>query len=166
MKKRRLLVLYALIFVLVFCTAAKSVFSDNDPDPQFGVNEDGLTYGPAGGKEDPDEEPDLILTHASNGKIGYAYKTDLDADINEITTLEKAQAYQAEADQKFREAKEKDPAVTEIIWRTVNVYEKDGRTKIGEFEIVYSPGSSYYLDEDGNRTDENGNLVDEDGNLI
>ena len=70
-------------------------------------------------------EPDLIRVLATNGKEGYAFKSDLDADA--ASNLEEAREQAANA------ATAKD--------RSVPVYAEDGETVIGEFVIQAPMGS-------------------------
>ncbi len=45
-------------------------------EPEFGVNEEGMTYGSTEGLYSGDQYPDLILVRATNGEIGYVYADD------------------------------------------------------------------------------------------
>jgi hypothetical protein len=96
--------------------------------PAFPVNEHGQTYGRSDGLLNPADEPDLILAQATNGKIGYVLKSDLDAATGaDVASPEEALAQQA---------KNRTGEPIEIA-----VFEADGRTRIGVFVIVPSVGT-------------------------
>jgi hypothetical protein len=82
------------------------------------VNARGQTYG-SNIDVGPENEPDLILVEATNGKTGYSLKTDLDGPMPK--TPEEALAWQ--------EARKGQPP------REIPVYLSDGVTKIGVFLI-------------------------------
>lgn len=81
-------------------------------EDHYGVNDSGLTYGSAAWATDIDDEPDLILAQATNGEIGYVYNDELDGETPASP----------------EEAKNEPGYV-------INVYESDGQTVIGEFEV-------------------------------
>lgn len=101
------------------------------PEPVvYPENADGLTFGSVMDASSPDSEPDLILVEATNGREGYVYKTDLDqadgtAAARTFKSPDEAVAWQQERD--TRALREGHP--------TVAVYDRDGKTVIGEFEI-------------------------------
>ena len=67
-------------------------------------------------------DSDLIKAEATNGKIGYISRTEMEAvDGSHVQNPSEALAYMEWAD-------ENGPFV-------INVYEKDGKTVIGEFVI-------------------------------
>lgn len=86
------------------------------------VNAGGQTYGSAAAAKSPADEPDLILVYATNGKLGYSLRTDLEGDTP--STPEEALAEQAARAGKGV---------------TVPVYLSDGKTQIGEFDIGGTP---------------------------
>lgn len=95
------------------------------------ANARGQSYGSALFADSPDDEPDLIMATATNGKDGYVLKTDLDGPTP--GTPEEALSRQAERAGKVR---------------VIPVYGVDGVTIIGEFVIdppgearVVTPGS-------------------------
>jgi hypothetical protein len=95
--------------------------------PVYPLNESGLTYGSLSDAISVDTEPDLIFVAATNGKLGYAYRTDLneaDGTTAALTmkTPEERLAWQTERD-----------AAGTIF---VPVYEVDGLTAIGEFPVT------------------------------
>lgn len=94
------------------------------PAPEYKANAEGLTYGSALDAVSPETEPDLVLVEATNGKQGYAYKSDLDrasgADVV-FKSPEEALAWQKEQ--------------AKVGPRAVPVYEVDGKTVIGQFMV-------------------------------
>lgn len=80
------------------------------------TNPSGETYGSAVDAAKPQDEPDLILVVATNGKEGYVRRSDL--ELPEPRTPEMAAR------------RGDDPAP-----RSLRVYESDGRTEIGEFIV-------------------------------
>ena len=97
---------------------------------QWGVNANGQTFG----VENANGSPDLIAVVATNGQLGYAYVSDMNAAGGPApTSPEDALVQQQE---RLGEA------------FTVNVYESDGETVIGEFVI----GSSGPADGDDSAT--------------
>jgi hypothetical protein len=87
--------------------------------PAYPKNASGQTYGSAAEATTPQNEPDLILVVATNGKTGYAKRTDLDP---------KSAANPAQA-----VAAQKANAASSAVRAPVPVYESDGKTVIGEF---------------------------------
>lgn len=79
-------------------------------------NDRGLAYGTPTETEKGYHEPDLIRVGATNGRDGYAYRTDLDG-MNPDTP---AQAVEWQAEKAGKR-------------RVIRVYEADGVTRIGEF---------------------------------
>lgn len=79
-------------------------------------NDLGMTYGSGLDAVSPEDEPDLIRVLATNGKVGYAYRTDLEGP-------EPSSPAAAIAQQKARGDKP----------RVIPVYEVDGVTQIGVF---------------------------------
>lgn len=66
-------------------------------DPEFGVNEEGMTYGSTEGLYSGDQYPDLILVRATNGEIGYIYAADEEAASGGwVSSPEEAVAYMEE----------------------------------------------------------------------
>lgn len=89
---------------------------------EFGVNAEGDSYGISG---DERGEPTLIAAVTTNGKEGYVYRQDLeDADgttaMKSFKSPDDALAWQ-------------EAHAGEVI--TIPVYEADGKTKVGKFEI-------------------------------
>ena len=94
--------------------------------PVYPKNASGQTYGSAANATTPQNEPDLILVVATNGKTGYAKRTDLEP---------KAAANPAEA-----VAAQKANAASTAVRAPIPVYESDGKTVIGKF--AFSPTGS------------------------
>ena len=89
---------------------------------RLGINAHGLTFGVTGSDHG---EPDLIAVEATNGKSGYVYTKDLeDADG---TTAQKSFTSPEDA-LKWQEA-------NAGRTHTIPVYESNGTTVIGEFQI-------------------------------
>lgn len=97
---------------------------------QWGVNAKGQTYG----VENANGSPDLIAVVATNGQLGYAYVSDMNAAGGPAPTSPEDALTQQQ----------------ERLGKTlsVNVYESDGETVIGEFVI----GSSDPADGDDRAT--------------
>lgn len=88
----------------------------------FKTNDDGETYGTYIDKGDGEyEEPDLMAVIGVNDVEGYVKKVDLYDEENQPNNPEEAIAYM--------EKREKEGP------RLIPVYEKDGRTVIGEYRI-------------------------------
>jgi hypothetical protein len=82
----------------------------------YKTNANGQTYGTDGGEPGgPLHQPDLMAVQATNGKLGYAYATQL----NGPTPTSPSQAL----------------ADNNQATRTIPVYESDGKTQIGEFKV-------------------------------
>ena len=93
-----------------------TVFYASTGRTPYKTNANGQTYGTDGGAPGgPLDEPDLEAVQATNGKVGYAYATQL----NGPTPTSPAQAI----------AENNQPA------RTIPVYQSDGRTQIGQFKV-------------------------------
>ncbi len=86
--------------------------------PKYQVNENGETYGSSMKAESIETEPDLIWACGTKGESGYVKKSDLNGDMPK--TLEEAititQTNKAQS-------------------REIPLYDKDGKTIIGSFEI-------------------------------
>lgn len=101
--------------------------------PSYPANELGYTYGSSLYASSPDQEPDLILASGTNGEEGYVYASDLEGD--QPTNPEEAIVYQEKMDELFAQYKSGEV----VIFRTIPLYESDGVTVIGEFEISGIP---------------------------
>lgn len=88
----------------------------------FKTNDDGGTYGTYIDKGDGEyEEPDLMAVIGRNDVEGYVKKVDLYDEENQPNNPEEAIAYM--------EKREKEGP------RLIPIYEKDGKTVIGEYRI-------------------------------
>lgn len=87
------------------------------PVGEWPTNDSGLTYGNQGDSPIP---PDLTQVFSTNGKMGYVYSTEITAP--DFTSPEEVTAWQEAHQGKSH---------------LVPVYEQDGRTKIGEFEVPW-----------------------------
>jgi hypothetical protein len=98
------------------------------PNPRFPKNELGETYGSGLSLTPYEREPDLLKAIGVDGTEGYIRLTE--ADGPQPKTPEEAIEMMSRP-----EYKEK---------RVINLYESDGITVIGKFEI--SPGRSFMID--------------------
>ena len=127
MNKKRLiavgiLVLIASSFAAYFVVTANAGMT---PAPSgaptvWPKNDSGVTYGSGLDAVSLEDEPDLIRVQATNGKVGYAYRTDLEGP-------EPSSPAAAAAQQKARGGR---PEV-------IPVYEVDGITQIGTFLLEF-----------------------------
>ncbi|MDI6799550.1 MAG: hypothetical protein QMD53_02615 [Actinomycetota bacterium] len=85
----------------------------------------GVTYGSGLDAVSPEDEPDLIKVEATNGKVGYAYRADLEGP-------EPSSPAAAIAQQKAKKGK---PDI-------IPVYEVDGVTQIGVFFCEHNTGNA------------------------
>jgi hypothetical protein len=98
------------------------------PAPHFQKNANGLSYGSAADAPSSSAEPDLIQVQATNGKEGYAYKSDLDEATGESAMA----TFKSPGDALKWQATHKDRATA------VNVYDSNGSKIIGEFVVLPS----------------------------
>lgn len=128
MKKRVGMAVGAATLIVMMLAAYSVVAASADLTPApagaptaWPKNANGVTYGSGLDAVSLEDEPDLIEVQATNGKIGYAYRTDLEAP-------DPSSPAAAVAQQK--------------TWGTqpevIPVYEVDGVTQIGSFEIEHS----------------------------
>jgi len=101
-----------------------------DPAHVYEINENGQTYGSAMYAPSPDKEPDLILAEGVDGKEGYIYSSDLNADLP--NNPEELLAYTA----KMRKIWDNAPVGELVVARTIPLYAVDGKTVIGEFAVT------------------------------
>jgi len=124
MKKKHILFIgaVALMAALSFAFAVNANLKAPDGKvTAWPKNDLGVTYGSALDAVSHEDEPDLIRVEATNGKVGYAYRTDLEGP-------EPSSPAAAIAQQKARGGK---PDV-------IPVYEVDGITQIGVFLCEYT----------------------------
>lgn len=121
-KKRALsigvIALMAALFAAYFAFSADAGLSHapEGAPTVWSKNAHGVTYGSGLDAVSPEDEPDLIRVEATNGKVGYAYRSDLEGP-------EPTSPAAAVAQQKAKEGK---PDV-------IPVYEVDGITQVGVF---------------------------------
>jgi len=95
--------------------------------PEYPTNAAGQTYGSLSDSVLPEDEPDLILVQATNGKGGYVLKETLDEVTGaNVSSPEEAIAWQ----------QRQDAAAWDSI--TIPVFESDGVSQIGSFEVTRS----------------------------
>ena len=122
MKKRVLttgvVTLVAMATVVSFAVAVSGSLTPSPADAptDWPKNALGVTYGSGLDALSPEDEPDLIRVEATNGKIGYACRSDLEGPQPDSPAA-------AVAQQKANEGK---PDL-------VPVYEVDGVTQVGVF---------------------------------
>ncbi|HEY3373726.1 MAG TPA: hypothetical protein VGK02_01505 [Candidatus Aquicultor sp.] len=118
MKRKHVLVIgiIALMAVLGAASFAIAVNANLGGSTAWPKNEQGVTYGSGLDAKSLEDEPDLIRVEATNGKEGYAYRTDLEGP-------DPSSPAAAVAQQKARGGKP----------RVIPVYEVDGVTQIGVF---------------------------------
>ncbi len=102
------------------------------PAPNYQKNAKGLSYGSAADAPSSSAEPDLIQVLATNGKEGYAYKSDLDEATGESAIA----TFKSPNDALKWQASHKDRATA------VKVYDLDGSKIIGEFVVLPSNATS------------------------
>ena len=112
--------------------AGVSATADGKPAPviapDYPTNESGQTYGRIDQGVWPEHEPDLILVAAGNGREGYVAKATLDEITGaNVSTLEEAIAWQEQSD-------------TRADRVLIPVFENDGSTFLGSFEITKTIG--------------------------
>ena len=120
------------------------------PDPPlpaesvYPMNASGLTFG---AHQPLVEEPDLMAVMATNGRVGYCYRTELMGSQQEPRTPEEAVA--------GNEAT--------LRGRMIPVYESDGTTQIGVFQVGGPGSKSIGKLADGTTITQE---ADADGNII
>ncbi len=117
----------ALSAIVATVISAYSASADLTPPPSgtstdWPKNEYGVTYGSGGEAVSYEDEPDLIKVEATNGKVGYCYRTDLEGP-------EPSSPAAAVAQQKARGGRS-------VV---IPVYQVDGVTQIGSFVISHDP---------------------------
>jgi len=101
--------------------AEKGNSSMEEDASNYPVNEQGQTYGPVPYASKSTETPDLISATGENGVVGYVKATDLDP---KVSSPEEAMAYQK--------------SIEAIGYKSIPLYEADGKTVIGEFRLSTS----------------------------
>lgn len=107
---------------LVFSSADTYLNQGQVPSPEFPINQYGETYGSALKATSPDNEPDLIKAYGIDGTLGYVKSSDL-------------KGVQPKTPQEALDLQAKTPSS-----RKIPLYESDGKTVIGEFQINKGEG--------------------------
>lgn len=89
-------------------------------------NENGQTYGSDLASTDYDNGPDLISVEMENGQSGYVYRDEFYDNENQPNNPEEAIAYMEMVEKNVKEYG---------YYKLIPVYEEDGKTEIGSFEI-------------------------------
>jgi hypothetical protein len=119
--RRAMIVSAAILVLLVVGVSAIATASTRDSaTTNWPRNASGQTYGSGLFARSLEDEPDLIRVEATNGKVGYSLRTDL--EWPNPKTPEEALRIQAARAGKSR-------------W--IPVYLSDGATKIGVFECEH-----------------------------
>ena len=118
--RRAMIVSAAAIVVLVVGFSAIAIASTRDSVTKWPRNASGMTYGSGLDAQSLQDEPDLIKVEATNGKVGYSLRTDLEAP--DPSTPEEAVRLQAARAGTSQE---------------IPVYLSDGITKVGVFVIDF-----------------------------
>lgn len=75
--------------------------ADANPSTSYAVNSDGKTFGSASLASSYENEPDMILVQATNGKEGFVKKEDLHAAEGMASTPSEAVAMQVDREQRI-----------------------------------------------------------------
>ncbi|WP_429842377.1 hypothetical protein [Brevibacillus sp. FIR094] len=124
MNKKNITVLGAILALTTI--ASPTVFTKNhaantDSPPNYPINEQGQTYGSDPLTIEPSQKPDLLKATGENGVEGYVKTSDLRPPVS---SPEEAIAFQK---------------ITEATgYRSIPLYETDGKTVIGEFRLHFS----------------------------
>jgi len=118
--RRAMIVSLATVVVLVVGFSAIAIASTRDSATNWSRNASGMTYGSGLDARSPQDEPDLIKVEATNGKVGYSLRTDLEGP--EPKTPQEALRIQAARAGTAQE---------------IPVYLSDGITKVGVFVIEF-----------------------------
>lgn len=102
----------------------------------YQINEAGQTYGSELLATTYEDRPDLISAIGTNGAEGFIYASDLDAGNpqNPAEALAQQELY----NEMIANYNGDGP----IVVRTIPLYDVDGKTVIGEFDISFTPNSS------------------------
>ncbi|HAM80162.1 hypothetical protein [Ornithinibacillus bavariensis] len=138
MKSNKRIFLLPLVLGLLLSFSAITAFATQNNN--FPKNQAGQTYGSAAMAKSPQEEPDLIVAIGVNGEEGYVYREDLDGEMP--STPEEALAIQKQTEKKMALV----AAGTPVVVRTIPLYDVDGVTVIGEFDIINVSNPDRYKD--------------------
>ncbi|MEE4540353.1 ATP-dependent Lon protease [Streptomyces sp. V4-01] len=96
----------------------------NSAGPTWARNATGLTYGSGMEATEPENEPDLMQAYATNGRLGYVKRTDLESEPTPASPRQAVATQSRLAGQA----------------RTLTVYALDGTTPVGDFVITHNQG--------------------------
>lgn len=157
MKRRRIAWLTAVIVLTVICTSIeiyspvipksnhvsgsisshkevpRNASAINDNLSSYSINKSGQTYGSASNAASTKDRPDLIAAIGTNGISGYIYNSDL---------MEGAPTTPAEAiaqQEAYDELAANWDGVNPIVVRTIPLYDVEGKSVIGEYDISFTP---------------------------
>jgi hypothetical protein len=117
-----------IVVVLLAGLVAAAIATASEPAPtNWPKNASGQTYGSGLRATSPADEPDLICVEATNGRLGYSLRADLEGP--EPRTPEEALRLQAAQGGRPRE---------------IPVYLADGHTGIGVFLIEHGSAASVH----------------------
>lgn len=124
---RTVIISFTFIFGIVVGTFSLDLLSgsaetrngEKTPAVKYLTNESGLTYGSSMYATSLEEEPDLIAAYGIDGTQGYVFKKDLNGEMPQTP----------------KEAVEITIQNNKTEARIIPLYEKDGKTIIGEFHI-------------------------------
>jgi hypothetical protein len=122
---RRTVVVATALLASTVALAAVAMASTGDAATRWPRNASGQTYGSGLSARSPEDEPDLIRVEATNGKVGYSLRDDLEGP--DPKTPEEAVRLQAARSGTSRE---------------IPVYLSDGKTEIGVF-VIEDGGATY-----------------------
>ncbi len=107
-------------------TSESRDISETRPAPSYAVNAHGETFGSAADASNREQEPDLIRAYATNGRLGYVRRTELEVADGTTAALSFTSPEQALAWQQERGGRS----------FPVPVYAEDGTTVVGEFLVL------------------------------
>lgn len=120
MKKKNITVLGAILILTIIGIPTVLTLNANST-PNYPINEQGQTYGSDPLTIEPSQEPDLLEATGENGVEGYVKTSDLRPPVS---SPEEAIDFQK---------------ITEATgYRSIPLYESDGKTVIGEFRLHFS----------------------------
>ena len=97
--------------------------------PNWPTNAAGLTYGSLMDANSPEDAPDLIRVETQDGKTGYVKRSELDAATGaNVASPAEAIAWQESVDARVASGQK----------TLLPVYQQDGTTLIGQFEVTPS----------------------------
>ncbi|QJA07629.1 hypothetical protein HF520_01120 [Romboutsia sp. CE17] len=89
-------------------------------------NKNGQTYGSELSSTEYDNGPDLISFEMKNGEVGYVYRDEFYDSANQPNNPEEAMEYMDMVERNIKKYG---------YYKLIPVYEEDGKTEIGSFEI-------------------------------